>query len=92
MPEDQSRRDRTGIADDVPIDVLVTVGRARPTVRDLVALQEDEILMLDSQVDDPVELFVGDRLIARGELQEIEGGGGRLGVRLTHVAGATDEG
>jgi flagellar motor switch protein FliN/FliY len=45
------------------------------------------VLPLDRRIDDPVELYIGDRLIARGELQEIEGGeGGQLAVRLTEVA------
>jgi flagellar motor switch protein FliN/FliY len=33
-----------------------------------------------------VELYIGDRLIARGELQEMDDGSGRLAVRLTEVA------
>ena len=38
-------------------------------------------------MDDPVELYVGDRLIARGELTELEGeNAGKLAVRLTEVA------
>jgi flagellar motor switch protein FliN/FliY len=42
---------------------------------------------LDRRVDDPVELYVGDRLIARGELTELEGdNAGQLAVRLTEVA------
>ena len=57
----------------VPIELTVSVGRARPLIRDLLALGEDAILPLDTRVDDPVELFVGDRLVARGELQELEG-------------------
>lgn len=67
----------------VPIEIIVSVGRARPTVRDLLRLGRDAILPLDRRVDDPVELFIGDRLIARGELTEVEG---QLGVRLTEVA------
>jgi flagellar motor switch protein FliN len=44
-------------------------------------------ITLDRRVDDPVELYVGDRLIARGELQEVEGDStGQLAVRLTEVA------
>jgi len=38
-------------------------------------------------VEDPVELYVGDRLIARGELEAMEGEPkGQLSVRLTEVA------
>ena len=45
---------------------------------------EDAILTLDKRVDDPVELYVGGRLIARGQLQEAEHGEpGQLAVRLT---------
>lgn len=71
----------------VPIEVTISVGRARPMVRDLLRLSKDAILQLDCRIDDPVELYVGDRLIARGELTEMEGeNAGQLGVRLTEVA------
>ena len=71
----------------VPIEVTISVGRARPLVRDLLRLKPDAVLVLDRRVDDLVELFVGDRLIARGELEELEGDrAGQLAVRLTEVA------
>ncbi len=71
----------------VPIEVTISVGKARPMVRDLLRLGRDAVLTLDRRVDDPVELYVGDRLIARGELQELEGDqAGQLAVRLTEVA------
>ena len=71
----------------VPIEITVSVGRAHPMVRDLLALKNEAVLVLDKRVEDPVELFVGDKLIARGELQEMEGdNAGQLAVRLTEVA------
>lgn len=71
----------------VPIEVTISVGKARPLVRDLLRLGRDAVLPLDRRVDDPVELYVGDRLIARGELEELEGEqAGQLAVRLTEVA------
>lgn len=71
----------------VPIEITISVGKARPQVKDLLKLQRDAVLALDRRVDDPVELYVGDRLIARGELQELEGEqAGQLAVRLTEVA------
>lgn len=70
----------------VPIEVTISVGRARPLVRDLLRMSKDAVLQLDRRVDDPVELYVGDRLIARGELTELEGeNAGQLAVRLTEV-------
>lgn len=70
----------------VPVEITISVGKARPQVRDLLALRADAILELDRRIDDPVELYVGDRLIARGELQELDGSeAGQLAVRLTEV-------
>jgi flagellar motor switch protein FliN len=72
----------------VPIEITVSVGRARPRVRDLLALKGDSVLPLDRRIDDPVELYIGEELIATGELIEIEGEGegeGQLGVRLIEV-------
>jgi flagellar motor switch protein FliN/FliY len=77
---------------DVPIEVTVTVGRARPNVGELLELRPDAVLTLDRRISDPVELYVGDRLIARGELEEVGGqGSGQLAVRLTEVAGGLGE-
>lgn len=88
--DDLSEADRSG-ADNpftkVPIEIVVSVGQARPSVRDLLRLKPDAVLALDRRIDDPVELYVGDRLIARGELEEVEGDpAGGLAVRLTEVA------
>lgn len=70
----------------VPITITISVGRARPLVRDLLRLTRDAILPLDRRIDDPVELFVGDRLIGRGTLTELDGDrAGQLAVRLTEV-------
>lgn len=75
----------------VPIEITISVGKARPLIRDLLKLGKDAVLPLDKRVDDPVELYVGDRLIARGELEEMEGDQkGQLAVRLTEVANLQD--
>jgi flagellar motor switch protein FliN/FliY len=71
----------------VPIEITISVGRARPLIKDLLKLQSDSVLALDRRIEDPVELYIGDKLIARGELQELEGEkAGQLAVRLTEVA------
>ena len=79
--------DETNPFSQVPIEIIISVGKARPLIRDLLRLGPDAVLALDRKVDDPVELYVGDRLIARGELQELDGDqAGQLAVRLTEVA------
>lgn len=74
----------------VPIEVVVAVGRARPMLSDLVKLSRDSLLTLNSKIEDPVEILIGEKVIARGELQELDDDSGRLGVRLTEVADLTN--
>lgn len=71
----------------VPIEIMVSVGRARPLVRDLLQLEEGSVLLLDKRVEDAVELYVGDRLIGLGVLEIAETGEqqGQLCVRLVDV-------
>ncbi len=73
--------------DAVPIEVTVSVGRARPLIRDLLNMGENAVLTLDKRIEDPVDLYVGDQLVARGLLEEMEGDrAGQLAVRLTEIA------
>lgn len=88
MPETEGELNDLGTSrfGDVPIEITIAVGVSRPRIRDLMDIDEDAVLPLDKGLDDPVELYVGDRLIAFGQLEEIEGeGSGKLGVRIIEV-------
>ena len=81
-----ARTDRNRLLHQIPVEVTVSVGKARPIISDLLNLTSSDILPLDRRIDDAVELYVGDKLIARGELQELDGDdSGRLAVRLTEI-------
>mgnify|MGYP000719427986 FL=1 len=70
----------------VPVEITVSVGRARPSIRELLDLGENSVLALDKTVDAPVELFIGDRLVGRGQLEETEdGASSMLAVRITEI-------
>ena len=88
-PEDQTEAPNPFLS--VPVEVTISVGKARPLIRDLLSLSENAVLALDKRVEDPVELYVGERLIARGQLEELEGDQkGLLAVRLTEIASLQD--
>jgi len=74
----------------VPIEVVVSVGVARPLIGELLKMDRDDLLPLDTALADPVELRVKDRVIARGELTQAEDGSGKLGVRLTEIVDISD--
>ena len=92
LPDGDARPDSHNPFSAVPIEIVVSVGKARPLVRDLMRLGENAVLGLDRRVEDPVELYVGDKLVARGEPEELEGDvPGQLAVRLTEIANLRDE-
>lgn len=70
----------------VEIEIIVSVGKSKMSLSELVKLENESVLRLDSKIDDSVEIFVGNKMIARGELEIIEGDPELLGVRLTEVA------
>ncbi|RMA43513.1 FliM/FliN family flagellar motor switch protein [Rhodophyticola porphyridii] len=75
----------------VPIEMRVCVGRAHPTIAELLSMERDTVLPLDRRIEDEVEVIVGDRLVAIGELVELDGDNvGQLAVRLTKVVDAGD--
>ena len=80
--------EKTNPFSSVPIEVTVSVGKARPLVKDLIMLGKNAVLPIDKRIDDAVDLYIGGRLIARGLLEEAEGNSdGQLVVRLTEVFG-----
>ncbi len=78
--------DRRARIYDLPVTIVVSVGKARLTVRELMAVEPQQVLALDADVRDPAEIFVGEKLVARGDLvMEGEEGEEQLGVRITEV-------
>lgn len=67
---------------DVPVRVDVVLGEARMPVEELLAMSEGEILALNSKTNDLVDLYVSDRLMARGRLVIADG---ELGVTLSEI-------
>lgn len=86
MQDNPAQFDADSPFNHVPVEISVSVGRARPRVGELMKLGRDAVLPLDKRIEDPVELWIGDKLIARGELVELDGEqAGQLAVRLTEV-------
>ena len=73
-----------GFLQDIPVDVVVELGRARMTIRELATLDRDDVVQLDRADGDPVDLVVGGRVIARAELVTVAD---RIALRIIEVAG-----
>jgi type III secretion system YscQ/HrcQ family protein len=77
-PETES----TELAEQLPVQIVVELGRLQITGAQVLDLEQGDVLTLDRPLVDAVDLRVGDRLIARGDLVDVDG---EAGVRLTEV-------
>lgn len=64
---------------DIPVPVIVELGRVQLTADEVIRLRPGQIIELGRSPADPVDLVVAGKLLAKGELVEIEGA---LGVKL----------
>ena len=67
---------------DVPVKVQAVLGRSRIAIGALMQLKAGAVIELDRRVGEPVDIFVNNRLIARGEVVMIDNS---LGVTLTEI-------
>lgn len=67
---------------DVPVRVSVVLGRTKMPVSALLKLDTGTVIELDRQVGEAVEIFVNERLVARGEIVLVEN---KLGVTMTEI-------
>ena len=76
-----ARRD-LGSLQNVPVQVCAILGRAQVLVSDLVKMKPGTVLGLDRKVGEAVEIFVNDKLVARGEVVIVEN---KLGISITEI-------
>jgi len=86
LPADDTEVGRTA-ADleavfDVPVQVSAVLGRARMEVGQLLKLGPGAVLELDRKVGESIDIYVNNRLVARGEVVLVEE---KLGVTMTEI-------
>jgi flagellar motor switch protein FliN/FliY len=75
---------------DVDLNVKIELGRSRMLVEDVLKLGEGSVVELDKLAGDPVDVFVNERLVARGEVLVLND---NFCVRINEiVAGVKEEG
>ncbi len=72
---------------DVPLQVSVEVGRARMLIKDFLQMKEGGVIELDKMADEPLDLYVNSRLIARGEAVVVNE---KFGLRLIDVVSTSE--
>ncbi|NRG17592.1 flagellar motor switch protein FliN [Rhizobiales bacterium] len=67
---------------DVPVQISAVLGHSRMHVSDLLKLSSGTVLELDRKVGEAIDIYVNDRLVARGEVVLVED---KLGVTMTEI-------
>ena len=82
--EDSEDKTATDLAPvfDVPVNISAVLGKANMTVASLLKLTAGSVLELDRKVGEAIDIFVNNRLVARGEVVVVED---RLGVTMTEI-------
>lgn len=71
---------------DVPVRISVVLGRSRIPISKLLKMDIGTVVELDRQVGEAIDIYVNDRLVARGEIVLVED---RLGVTMTEIIKAS---
>ena len=66
----------------VPVQVSAVLGRSTMQVSQLLKLGRGAVVELDRKVGEPIDIYVNNRLVARGEVVVVED---RLGVTMTEI-------
>ncbi len=74
-----------GLIQDIDVRLTVELGRTDMHLRDVLALGEESVVMLDRLIDEPLDVKVNGKLIARAE---VIAEGNRFGIRILELVGA----
>ena len=69
---------------DVPLTVSAELGRTKMLVKDILRINVGSVIELDKETGESLDLMVNNKLIARGEVVEIDG---NFGIRVTEIPG-----
>lgn len=67
---------------DIPLDVRVELGQVKMLVSDLLAKGQGSIIELDKSTNEPLDVYVNNKLVAKGEVVALEE---RFGIRITDI-------
>lgn len=73
-----------GLIQDIDVRLTVELGRAQMSLREVLDLAEESVVMLDRLTDEPLDVMVNGKLIAKGE---VIAEGNRFGLRILELVG-----
>lgn len=81
-PVSPSSKEMMGLSPDIPVQVVVVMGKKSVTVKDLLGLRMGQVIDMEKLPTEPVDIVAQGKVIAKGELVEVDG---KLGVRILRI-------
>lgn len=81
--EETARAEAIGLLCDIELDASLQFGSREMPLREVLELGPGDVIELDRHVSEPVDLVIGDRIVARGEVVIVSG---NFALRVTEVA------
>ena len=75
-----------GLIQDIDVRLTVELGRTQMRLREVLDLGEESVVMLDRLTDEPLDVMVNGKLIAKGE---VVAEGNRFGLRILELVGGS---
>jgi flagellar motor switch protein FliN/FliY len=72
---------------DIPLEISVELGRARMMISELLQLGQGSVIELNKLAGEPLEIFVNQKLIARGEVVVVNE---KFGIKMTDIISPTE--
>lgn len=72
---------------DIPLEVTVQLGSTRMIINKMLQLTQGSVVELDKAAGEPVEIFVNDKLLGKGEVIVVNE---KFGVRITEIISQAD--
>ncbi len=86
-PQVEVDQEKLNLLLDIPLRVSVVLGRTRRPIKDVLKMTPGAIVELESMVDEPVDILVNGKLIAKGEVVVVNE---NFGVKITSIISTKD--
>lgn len=81
-PADRAAGDRLSAIYDIPVQLAAVLGKTSMPVNQLLRLGRGAVVELDRKVGEPIDIYVNNRLVARGEVLIVDD---HLGITMTEI-------
>jgi flagellar motor switch protein FliN/FliY len=75
-------KDRLSLIEDVPVTISVVLGKLKMPLKEVLELEQNQIITLNKYIDEPVDIYVNDKFFGHGEIV-VENN--RVGIRILSI-------